>query len=118
MCSLLCLAHELLFFCAQAGEAPSKLNSVLANVRKTFGLDRHVPVDLVSSSLGRYDPAWVTQAIKRVSGAKDGWSAVAAGELLRLGGLNEQFALVADSLRRLYPDGEVLADALSQAVAQ
>ena len=55
----------------------------------------------------------VTQAIKRVSGAKDGWSAVAAGELLRLGGLNEQFALVADSLRRLYPDGEVLADALS-----
>ena len=112
------LAHELLFFCAQAGEAPSKLNSVLANVRKTFGLDRHVPVDLVSSSLGRYDPAWVTQAIKRVSGAKDGWSAVAAGELLRLGGLNEQFALVADSLRRLYPDGEVLADALSQAVAQ
>ncbi|HET8695126.1 MAG TPA: Hpt domain-containing protein [Aquabacterium sp.] len=32
--------------------------------------------------------------------------------------MNEQFALVADSLRRLYPDGEMLADALSQAVAQ
>ncbi|MGE5451654.1 MAG: Hpt domain-containing protein [Acidobacteriota bacterium] len=112
------LAHELLFFCAQAGDAPSAPNSVLANVRKTFGLERHVPVDLSASTLGRYDPAWVTQAIKRVSGAKDGWSAVAAGELLRLGGLNEQFALVADSLRRLYPDGEVLAEALTQAVAQ
>ena len=112
------LAHELLFFCAQAVEKPGKLNSVLASVRKTFGLERHKPVDLESSNLGRYDPAWVTQAMKRVSGAKDGWSAVAAGELLRLGGLNEQFALVADSLRRLYPDGQLLADALSQAVAQ
>ena len=112
------LAHELLFFCAQAVEKPGKINSVLASVRKTFGLERHKPVDLESSNLGRYDPAWVTQAIKRVSGAKDGWSAVAAGELLRLGGLNEQFALVADSLRRLYPDGQLLADALSQAVAQ
>ncbi|MDE2431962.1 MAG: Hpt domain-containing protein [Burkholderiales bacterium] len=112
------LAHELLFFCAQATEVPSRVNSVLAAVRKTFGLERHKPVDLESATLGRYDPAWVTQAVKRVSGAKDGWSAVAAGELLRLGGLNEQFALVADSLRRLYPDGEMLADALSQAVAQ
>ncbi|HET8868880.1 MAG TPA: Hpt domain-containing protein, partial [Aquabacterium sp.] len=112
------LAHELLFFCAQATEVPSRINSVLAVVRKTFGLERHKPVDLESATLGRYDPAWVTQAIKRVSGAKDGWSAVAAGELLRLGGLNEQFALVADSLRRLYPDGDMLADALAQAVAQ
>lgn len=112
------LAHELLFFCAQAKDIPSKLNSVLAIVRKTFGLERHQPVDLESSSLGRYDPAWVAQAVKRVAGAKDGWSAVAAGELLRLGGLNEQFSLVADSLRRLYPDGERLADALSQAVAK
>ncbi|MGH6648091.1 Hpt domain-containing protein [Aquabacterium sp.] len=114
------LAQELLFFCAQASGADGthKPNSVLSNVRRTFGLDRHAPVDLIESSLGRYDPAWVAQAIKRVAGAKDGWSAVAAGELLRLGGLNEQFALVAESLKRLYPDGEVLADALSQAVNQ
>ena len=65
--------------------------------------------------MGKYDPAWITQALKRVAGAKDGWSAVAADELLRLGGLNEQFALVCDSLRRLFPQGEELADALSQA---
>ena len=112
------LAQELLFFCAQASGSDAKPNSVLSNVRRTFGLDQHAPVNLLESSLGRYDPAWVAQAVKRVGGAKDGWSAVAAGELLRLGGLNEQFALVAESLKRLYPDGEVLAEALSQAVNQ
>ncbi|MFZ4551397.1 MAG: Hpt domain-containing protein [Aquabacterium sp.] len=109
------LASELLFFCAQAGEVPSDHDSVLARVRRTFGLQRHKPVNLSASSLGKYDPAWITQALKRVAGAKDGWSAVAADELLRLGGLNEQFALVCDSLRRLFPQGEELADALSHA---
>jgi chemosensory pili system protein ChpA (sensor histidine kinase/response regulator) len=109
------LANELLFFCAQASDVPADEQSVLSRVRRTFGLNRHQKVDLSASSLGRYDPAWVTQAAKRVAGAKDGWSAVAAGELLRLGGLNEQFALVSDSLRRLFPDGGILADALTQA---
>ncbi len=110
------LANELLFFCAQAADVPADEHSVLARVRRTFGLERHKPVDLQASTLGRYDPAWVAQAIKRVAGAKDGWSAVAANELLRLGGLNEQFSLVCDSLRRLFPEGQVLADALTQAV--
>ena len=112
------LAQELLFFCAQASGVDDAQDSVLSRVRKTFGLTRHTPVDLLDSKLGRYDPAWITQAVKRVAGAKDGWSAVAGGELLRLGGLNEQFALVSDSLRRLYPDGDVLAESLSRAVAQ
>jgi chemosensory pili system protein ChpA (sensor histidine kinase/response regulator) len=112
------LANELLFFCAQASDVPAGEHSVLARVRRTFGLERHKPVDLQSSTLGRYDPAWVAQALKRVAGAKDGWSAVAGGELLRLGGLNEQFSLVGDSLRRLFPEGQVLADALTNAVHQ
>ncbi len=110
------LANELLFFCAQASDAPAAEHSVLARVRRTFGLERHQPVDLTATTLGKHDPAWITQALKRVSGAKDGWSAVAAGELLRQGGLNEQFSLVSDSLRRLFPEGDVLADALAQAV--
>ncbi len=109
------LASELLFFCAQAGEVPVTDRSVLARVRRTFGLARHQPVNLSASSLGRFDPAWVAQALKRVAGAKDGWSAVAGGELIRLGGLNEQFALVCDSLRRLFPQGDVLALALADA---
>jgi chemosensory pili system protein ChpA (sensor histidine kinase/response regulator) len=112
------LANELLFFCAQAGDAPQSDQSVLSRVRRTFGLEKHQAIDLQVSSLGRFDPAWIAQASKRVAGAKDGWSAVAGGELLRLGGLNEQFSLVADSLRRLFPQGQLLADALAQAVHQ
>ncbi len=110
------LASELLFFCAQAQETPAAERSVLTRVRRTFGLERHRPVSLASSSLGRHDPATIAQALKRVASAKEGWSAVAAGEALRLGGLNEQFSLVGDSLRKLFPDGEVLADALTDAV--
>ena len=62
------------------------------------------------SGLGRFDPALIAQARKRVAGAKDAWSAVAGGELHRLPGLAEQFALVGDSLQRLYPSGETLAE--------
>jgi chemosensory pili system protein ChpA (sensor histidine kinase/response regulator) len=110
------LASELLFFCAQATGARPSEQSVLARVRQTFGLERHRPVSLVNSSLGRHDPAVIAQALKRVGSAKAGWSAVAADELLRLGGLAEQFALVGDSLRKLFPDGEVLSNALTDAV--
>lgn len=110
------LASELLFFCAQAAEAQPSDHSVLARVRQTFGLERHRPVSLVQSALGRHDPAVITQALKRVGSAKEGWSAVAAGEVLRLGGLGEQFSLVGDSLRKLFPEGEVLGDALTDAV--
>jgi chemosensory pili system protein ChpA (sensor histidine kinase/response regulator) len=110
------LANELLFFCAQAQDAPDAEGSVLARVRRTFGLARHATVSLASSSLGRHDPGTIAQALKRVAGAKEGWSAVAAGETLRLGGLNEQFSLVGESLLRLFPDGEALAIAMSDAV--
>ncbi|MEK8085526.1 Hpt domain-containing protein [Aquabacterium sp. A3] len=113
------LANELLFFCAQAASSPDEApDSILAKVRQTFGLARHRPVDLSQSALGRHDPGVIQQAIKRVAGAKEGWSAVCAGELLRIGGLNEQFSLVGDSLQRLYPDGVVLADSLAGAVTQ
>ncbi|HEX3140864.1 MAG TPA: Hpt domain-containing protein, partial [Rhizobacter sp.] len=61
---------------------------------------------------------WIAQARKRVSTAKDTWSAVAGGETHRMSGLTEQFSLVGDSLKRLYPNGELLAEELAQAVAQ
>ena len=108
------LARDLLFFCAQAagGETPR-----LAAVRTSYPVARDaVPTDYDTVQLGRYDPAWVTQARKRVATAKDSWSAVAAGEMHRLPGLAEQFSLVADSLRRLIPEGERLGDALSRAI--
>lgn len=116
------LAHELLFFCAQAepandaGAAAASSHGVLDRLREAFRLRTHQPVDLVQSALGRFDPAWVAQAVKRVSSAKEAWSSVAGGELLRLNGLHEPFSLVSDSIRRLYPDGEALGHALVDAV--
>lgn len=112
------LAQDLLFFCAQTPTPADGRAPRLAAVRQAYDLESHVPVDYEVSRLGRYDPAWVAQAKKRVSSAKDAWSGVAGGEMHRLGGLSEQFSLVGDSLRRLYPSGEVLADELQQAILQ
>ena len=113
------LAQDVLFFCAHA-RAPSDAHPAprLDAVRETYDLDAAAAFDYQSLRLGRFDPAWIVQARKRVAGAKDAWSAVAGGETHRLNGLAEQFSLVGDSLRRLYPSGEVLADALQAAVVR
>ena len=111
------LAQDLLFFCAQAtptDELPAGLR--LSAARLAYGLDTEEAVDYAASSLGLFDPAVLAQARKRVAAAKEVWSAVAAGELARLSGLIEPFALVGDSLRRLYPNGDALARAM-QALA-
>ncbi|MFN6998146.1 MAG: hybrid sensor histidine kinase/response regulator, partial [Aquincola tertiaricarbonis] len=115
------LAHDLLFFCAQALPAAEGTAAPrLAAVREAWGLPV-LPVlpavDYETSRLGRFDPAWVSQARKRVAVARDAWSAVAGGELHRLNGIGELFALVGESLRRLFPGGERLAAALHDAVA-
>ena len=113
------LAHELLFFCAQA-ESPGAGRRAprLAAVRQAYNLARHLPADYNTSVLGRFDPALIVQARKRVAAAKDAWGAVAGGEVHRLPGLSEQFTLVGDSLRRLYPGGQLLADELQTTINQ
>jgi len=111
------LAQDLLFFCAQAGDVGAGAPH-LAAVRRAYGLTQRAPVDYEDARLGRFDPAWIAQARKRVAGAKDAWSAVAGGELHRLNGLAEQFALVSESLKRLYPSGDRLAEVLHTAVQQ
>ncbi len=110
------LALDLLFFCAQSHPATAATPR-LAAVRKAYGLEKSEPIDYTTSHLGRYDPAWVTQARKRVAAAKDTWSAVAGGEMHRLSGLSEQFSLVGDSLKRLFPLGETLAKGLNDAAS-
>lgn len=112
------LAQDLLFFCAQCA-SPSDGHSAhrLAAIRQVYDLARQTRVDYEVSRLGRFDPAWIVQARKRVAAAKDAWSSVAGGEMHRLAGLAEQFSLVTDSVKRLYPSGEVLADELTQAIA-
>ncbi len=113
------LAQDLLFFCAQSA-APGAGDHAprLAAVRRAYGLASYAPVDYTVSPLGRVDPALVAQARKRVTAAKEAWSAIAGGEMHRLAGLSEQFALVGDSLKRLFPLGETFAAELQQSVAQ
>ena len=76
------------------------------------------PVDYTVSMLGRFDPALILHARKRVAAAKEAWSAVAGGELHRFAGLSEAFSLVGDSLKRLFPHGETFGTELQHAVAQ
>ncbi len=113
------LAQDLLFFCAQA--APTKERAAgqrLAAVRQGFEITQAVQQDYENARLGRFDPALLSQARKRVAAAKEVWSAVAGGDHQRLVGLPEQFALVGESLAKLYPDGDVLSQALQTAAAQ
>ena len=113
------LAQDLLFFCARA-DGPEAGRSVprLALVRTAFDLDTQRPPDYEQARLGRFDPAWIVQARKRVATARDAWSAVAGGEMHRMNGLAESFALVGESLHKLYPAGDQLARSLMAAAAR
>jgi chemosensory pili system protein ChpA (sensor histidine kinase/response regulator) len=113
------LAQDLLFFCAQAASpGDGRKAPRLAAVRAAWNLARRAPVDYKLAVLGKHDPASIAQAKKRVAAAKDSWSSVAGGELHRLSSLNEQFVLVGDSLKKHYPSGDKLAQALSATAAQ
>ena len=96
------LAQDMLFFCAQAAAPGDGARRAAAGgrARGATDLQRAEPVDYEIARLGRFDPASIVQARKRVAGAKDAWSAVAGGELHRLAGLVEQFSLVGDSLQQ------------------
>ncbi len=113
------LAQDLLFFAAQARlDEGRTAGPRLAAARRAFGLEQDTAADYEIARLGRFDPAWLAQARKRVAAAKECWSAVAGGELMRLQGLAEPFTLVGESLNRLYPEGDSLATALQGAVSQ
>ena len=112
------LARDLLFFCAHsAPPAPGQAPRLQA-AQARYALTDEASVDYSVSMLGRFDPALIAQSKKRVASAKEAWSAVAGGEMHRFAGLTEQFSLVGDSLKRLFPLGEVFATELQQAVAQ
>ncbi|MBK6472852.1 MAG: Hpt domain-containing protein [Betaproteobacteria bacterium] len=113
------LAQDLLFFCSHAkAPMPGRDAPRLAAVRTAWKLDAQPTADYETSRLGRFDPAVIALARRRVAAAKDSWSAVAGGELHRLTVLPEQFALVGESLQRMLPHGEQLGQSLQAAVAQ
>ncbi len=113
------LAHELLFFCAQARSADGpRAQGRLEAVRQAFDIADAQPQVYLESPLGRFDPQWIPMARKRVSALKDSWSGVAAAEMRMAAALPEQHALVADSLRKLFANGNELARAIGSAVAK
>jgi len=110
------LVQDLLFFCSQAQPAEGEEVPYLRAVRKAFGLDRASPVDYEARRFGRFDPAVLAQARKRISAAAETWSALAGGDRNKLKPAADQFSLVCDSLRKLHRSSESLAQALTKAL--
>ena len=107
------LAQDLLFFCAQAVPAVPSDAPVLTAVRMAWTLGRFSPVDYQTPQFGRFDPLLLAQARKRITAAKENWSALSGGDLNKLKGVADQFNLVTDSLTRLHPASGPLAQALN-----
>ena len=113
------LLHDLLFFCAQAGPDPEgQTTPHLSAVRQAFGLSDARPVDYALASLGRFDPALLVQARKRIAAAKESWTLFTGGDVNRARQVVDQFGLIGDSLIKLHPDSTPLAQSLVRAVDQ
>ncbi|MFN7856319.1 MAG: Hpt domain-containing protein [Acidovorax sp.] len=112
------LVQDLLFFCSQAQppEAISSASPALQAVREAFALERYQPVDYETSRFGRFDPAMLAQARKRIAAATETWSALAGGDRNKLKPAADQFMLVCDSLRKLHTGSDGLAQALTHAM--
>ena len=110
------LAQDLVFFCAQSRLLPAGDTPLLAVIRSVYGLNGHKFVDYELVQFGRFDPATLAQARKRIASAKETWSALSAGDLNKFKNVSDQFSLVSDSLVKLHPSSEPLAQALARAV--
>ena len=117
------LAQDLLFFCAQAAPADAQAAPAdaqaapaLTAVRLAYGLVQTKPVNYDTPQYGRFDPAVLVQARKRIATATETWSALSGGDTNRLKVVSEQFSLVGESLLKLHPENKELARALLKAV--
>ncbi|CAM8638743.1 HATPase_CheA-like domain containing protein [Comamonadaceae bacterium] len=110
------LAQDIVFFCSRAIPADESSAPVLAAVRKAYGLTRTKPVDYVHEQFGRFDPAMLVLARKRIAAAAETWSALAGGDINRLKTAAEQFAAVSDAVTKLHAESGELAKALSRAI--
>jgi len=110
------LAQDLLFFCSQAVATRAMDAPALSAVRASYGLARFKPVDYEAVQFGRFDPALLAQARKRIVSAKETWSSLTAGDVGKFKTVADQFSLVTDSLVKLHPPSEPLAQALSRVI--
>jgi chemosensory pili system protein ChpA (sensor histidine kinase/response regulator) len=110
------LAQDLLFYCAQAIPSAATDTPTLVAVRLAYGLTRTRPFDYSTPQFGRFDPALLVQARKRISTATETWAALAGGDTNRLKAASDQFGAVAESMMKLHPESSELARALTRAV--
>ncbi|WP_332777324.1 hybrid sensor histidine kinase/response regulator [Polaromonas sp.] len=110
------LAQDLLFFCSQAIASHASDTPVLSAVRAAYGLNRFKPVDYEAVQFGRFDPALLAQARKRIVSAKETWTSLSAGDASKFKSVADQFSLVTDSLLKLHPSSEPLAQALTRVI--
>ncbi|NMM21598.1 MAG: response regulator [Rhodoferax sp.] len=110
------LIQDLLFFCAQAVPVQPADAPVLAAVRAAYGLTQTHTFDYETPQFGRFDPALLVQARKRIAAATETWSALAGGDTNRLKAASDQFSLVTDSVLKLHPESGDLVRALTQSI--
>ncbi len=110
------LVQDLLFFCAQAVPKQPADAPVLAAVRGAYGLTQAKPFDYETPRFGRFDPALLVQARKRIAAATETWSALAGGDTNRLKVATDQFSLVGDSVLKMHPQSGALVHALTRAI--
>lgn len=110
------LVQDLLFFCAQAVPPTGTAAPELSAVRQAYGLTQTQAVDYETPQFGRFDPALLVQARKRIAAATETWSALAGGDTNKLKLASDQFGQVTDSVLKLHPECGDLARALTRAI--
>jgi len=108
------LAQDLLFYCAHAVPTHDAAAPILVAVRNAYGLSQAAALDYTTAQYGRFDPAVLAQARKRISAATETWATLSGGDTSRIKPASEQFAAVADSMVRLHPESADLARALTR----
>ena len=109
------LRHDLLFFAAQARTPDKYLVPWLDAVRERHALEPLSTTNYDKPTLGRFDPALLLQARRRIHSAKEGWALLTGGDTSKFKAVVDQFGLVADSLQKVLPPGNLLGTALVQA---
>ncbi len=110
------LAQDLAFYCSIAIPRADQAAPILQAMREAYGFGSSKAVNYEVEQFGRFDPAMLVLARKRIASAAETWSALAGGDANRLKVAAEQFAALADSVVKLHPECGDLSRALLRAI--
>ncbi len=110
------LAQDLAFYCSIAVPTGAEPAPALEGMREAYGFTSTKAVNYEVEQFGRFDPAMLVLARKRIASAAETWSALAGGDANRLKIAAEQFAALADSVVKLHPECGDMSRALLRAI--